>query len=75
MKITTQENKRRSNKNNKDNSNNNELKDGQNDRLEKKEILIRKRNWSGLCTFEGYRHYMENDLKRRTGEKQKQWNI
>ena len=34
------ENKRSSNENN-DNSNNNDLKDGQNDRLEKKETLIR----------------------------------
>ena len=41
------ENNRSSNKNNNDNSNNNDLKDGQNDRLEKKETLIRARNWSG----------------------------
>ena len=41
-----------SNKDNNDNINNNDLKDGQNDRLKKKETLIRIRNWSGLYTFE-----------------------
>ena len=34
-----------SNKNNNDNSNNNDLKDRQNDRLEKKETLIRARDF------------------------------
>ena len=58
------ENKRSSDKNNNYNSNNNELKDGQNDRLEKKETLIRTRNWSGfLYAFKEYNHYTENNLK------------
>ena len=47
-----QKNKKiRSNKNNNDNSNNNDLKDGQNDRLEKRETLIRTRNGTGLYAF------------------------
>ena len=62
------ENKRSSNKNNNDNSNNNDLKHGQDDKLEKKETLIRTRNWSGLYVFEEYKHYTENNLRQRPGE-------
>ena len=58
-----------SNKNNNDYSNNNDLKDGQNDRLEKEKALIRTRNWSGLYAFEEYKHYTENSLKPQPGEK------
>ena len=51
-----------------DNSNNNDLNDGQNDRLDKKEIFIRKRNWSGLYAFEKYKHCMENNLEQQPGD-------
>ena len=63
------ENKRFRNKTNNDNSNNNDLKFGQNHRLEKKETLIKTRNWSGLYAFEEYKHCTENNLKERSGEK------
>ena len=59
----------RSNKNDNDNGNNNDLKDEQNDRLERKETLIRTWNRSGLYAFEEYKHCMENSLKQRPGEK------
>ena len=54
----------------KNNANNNNLKDGQNDILEKKEILIRTRNWSGLYAFEEYKRYTKQ-LKPTTGKKNK----
>ena len=64
------ESKRSGNKHNDDNSNNNVLKDGQNDRLEKKETLIRTRNLPGLYAFEEYKHCTENkNLKQRPGAK------
>ena len=58
-----------------DNRNNNDLKDGQNDRLEKKETLIRTRNWSGLYAFEEYKHYTENSLKWATVPGMDRWEI
>ena len=45
-------NKNNNNNNNNNNSNNNDIKDGQNDRLEKKETLIRRRTRSSLYAFE-----------------------
>ena len=68
-KENNSQNKKSSNKNNNDNSNNNDLKDWQNDRLENKESLIRTKNWSCLYAFEEYKHYKENNLKKRPGEK------
>ena len=55
--------KKSSNKNINDNSKKNDLKDGKNDRLEKKETLIWTRNWSGLFTFEEYKHYTDKTIK------------
>ena len=53
---------------------NNDLKDAQNDKLEKKETLIR-RNWGDLYAFK-YKHYTENSLKKRSGgKKNKKWDI
>ena len=49
------ESKRSDNKNN-DYSKNNDLKDGRNDRLGKKQALIRTGNWSDLYAFEKYKH-------------------
>ena len=39
------------NKNSNYNSNDNDLKDKQNHRFKRKEILISTRSWSGLCAF------------------------
>ena len=47
------------------NSNNRAIKDGQNDKLEKKETLIRTSNWSRLYGFETHKHYTENNLEQR----------
>ena len=55
--------KKSSNKNINDNSKKNDLKDGKNDRLEKKETLIWTRNSSGLFTFEEYKHYTDKTIK------------
>ena len=33
------------------------------------ETLIRTSNWSDLYVFEEYKHYTENNLKHRPGEK------
>ena len=65
-RLNNNEYKRSSNKKNKndiDNSDNNDLKDGQNDRLEKKGTFIRTKNWSDLYAFEEYKHYTEKQLK------------
>ena len=37
--------------------------------MEKRETLIRTRNWSGLYAFEKWKHYMENILEQWPGEK------
>ena len=57
------------NNNNNNNSNNDDDLKEQNDRLKKKETLIRKRSWSCLYTFEEYRHYTENNLREREKER------
>ena len=67
------------NKNNNYNSNDNDLKDKQNHRFKRKEILISTRSWSGLCAFLKYKHYTKISLKQWLGEKinklKKQWDI
>ena len=50
---------------------NNDLKDAQNGKLEKKETLIRRRNWWDLYAFKEYKHYTENSLIQRSGGKKK----
>ena len=58
-------------KNNNYNSNNNDLKDGQNHRLEKKQILIWIRNWLGLLPIWRIQALHDKQFKTTAGRKEK----
>ena len=62
------------NKSNNYNSNNNYLKDGQNDRLEKKQTLIWIKNWLGLLHIWRMQALPNKQFKTMAGKK-KQWDI